>query len=200
MPRSASPRETEIKLQMASARSARRLLLQAGFVIQIRRVFEVNIIFDTPDNALRRKNNLLRLRQAGRRAIFTFKGATQPSRYKSRDEIESDVADPQALTTILAGLGYQAVFRYEKFRTVYHKPNRPGSVMLDETPIGDYLELEGSPAWIDRTARALGRSPADYITASYGALYLADCQAKGVEPHHMVFGRGRRRFVRRQLL
>jgi len=192
MPRSASPRETEIKLQMASARSARRLLLQAGFVIQIRRVFEVNIIFDTPDNALRRKNNLLRLRQAGRRAIFTFKGATQPSRYKSRDEIESDVADPQALTTILAGLGYQAVFRYEKFRTVYHKPNRPGSVMLDETPIGDYLEIEGAPRVIDRIAGELGYSSNDYITASYGGLYLDHCRSSGATPRNLIF-KGRRR-------
>jgi adenylate cyclase class 2 len=65
--------------------------------------------------------------------------------------------------------------------------------MLDQTPIGDFLELEGSPAWIDRTACALGYSPDDYITASYGALYLARCQARGVEPGHMVFGLARQR-------
>ena len=65
--------------------------------------------------------------------------------------------------------------------------------MLDETPIGDFLELEGPPRWIARAARALGRSPADYITASYGSLYLQHCQAKGVKPSHMVFGRRRQR-------
>jgi adenylate cyclase class 2 len=59
--------------------------------------------------------------------------------------------------------------------------------MLDQTPIGDFLELEGAAQWIDRTARTLGFSPADYITVSYGRLYLEYCEAKGVDPRNMVF-------------
>jgi hypothetical protein len=54
-------------------------------------------------------------------------------------------------------------------------------------PIGTYLELEGAPRWIDRTARALGFGPPDYITASYGRLYLEWCAREGREPSHMVF-------------
>jgi adenylate cyclase class 2 len=59
---------------------------------------------------------------------------------------------------------------------------------LDETPIGVYMELEGSPRWIDRAARRLGFSERDYITASYGRLYLEWCAAQKIEPGHMVFG------------
>jgi adenylate cyclase class 2 len=59
--------------------------------------------------------------------------------------------------------------------------------MLDETPVGAFLELEGAPRWIDRTARSLGFRESDYITASYGALYRQFCDMKGVAPGNMVF-------------
>ena len=61
------------------------------------------------------------------------------------------------------------MFRYEKYRTEFRQPRRAGVAMLDETPVGVYLELEGTPHWIDRTARRLGFQESDYITASYGA-------------------------------
>ena len=43
--------------------------------------------------------------------------------------------------------------------------------MVDETPIGNYAELEGPAAWIDHAAARLGVDPADYITLSYGRLF-----------------------------
>ena len=45
--------------------------------------------------------------------------------------------------------------------------------MIDETPIGTYLEIEGPVDVIHEAARALGRGPADYIGDSYAALFLA---------------------------
>ena len=50
------------------------------------------------------------------------------------------------------------------------------------------MELEGAPAWIDRTARKLGFSEKDYITSSYGRLYLEWCAGERREPGNMVFG------------
>ena len=179
--------ETEIKLEVDDPGRAKRQLAKLGFSIVTRRVLEINIVFDTPDSALLRARKLLRLRQAGSRRILTFKGPPVASRYKSREEIESTFTDDKAMRLILAGLGYEPVFRYEKYRTEFSRPGRAGAVMLDETPIGDFLELEGSPRWIERTARALGRFPAEYITASYGTLYQEHCQAGGVTPGNMVF-------------
>jgi adenylate cyclase class 2 len=60
--------------------------------------------------------------------------------------------------------------------------------MLDETPVGVYLELEGTPHWIDLTARRLGFQESDYITASYGRVYLDWCAARGCKPGDMTFG------------
>ena len=45
--------------------------------------------------------------------------------------------------------------------------------MLDETPIGNFAELEGPTEWIDRTLEALGVDPASCLTESYGTLFLA---------------------------
>ncbi|MBV9156122.1 MAG: adenylate cyclase, partial [Acidobacteriaceae bacterium] len=64
---------------------------------------------------------------------------------------------------------------------------RQGVVTLDETPIGTFLELEGPGDWIDETAKQLGFSRADYIVDSYGRLYLADCERRGVQPTNMTF-------------
>jgi len=58
---------------------------------------------------------------------------------------------------------------------------------LDETPVGNYVELEGAPAWIDRMARRMGFAERDYITASYARLYLDWCRKNRVKPSNMVF-------------
>ena len=181
--------ETEIKLRLEDPAASRRALAKLGFSITTRRVLEINTVFDTPANLLRRERKLLRLRQAGSRRTITFNGPPAASRYKSREEIESGFSDEKAMRLILARLGYAPVFRYEKYRTEYTHLGKAGSVMLDETPIGDFLELEGSPRWIERTSRELGRSPAEFITASYGTLYLEYCQASGAKPRDMVFKR-----------
>jgi adenylate cyclase class 2 len=89
---------------------------------------------------------------------------------------------------IFEHLGYQPTFRYEKYRTEYQHPDRSeGVVTLDETPIGNFLELEGPGKWIDGTAKLLGFAGPDYILESYGRLYIADCERRGVAPHDMVF-------------
>jgi len=62
-----------------------------------------------------------------------------------------------------------------------------GVATLDDTPIGVFLELEGAPGWIDRTARLLGFAEQDYITASYRSLYVDDCAARGIPPADMIF-------------
>ena len=62
-----------------------------------------------------------------------------------------------------------AAFRYEKWRTEWQ--DGEGHCVVDETPIGNYAELEGHAEWIDRAAERLGILRADYITLSYGRLF-----------------------------
>jgi len=182
-------REVEIKLKIAGAPAARRLLRKAGFRVHKPRIFEDNLVFDTADAALRRAGKLLRLRQAGKEALVTYKGPAAPGKYKSREELEVSLSDAPRAALIFERLGLARVFRYQKYRTEYTRPRERGVVTLDETPAGCYLEIEGTPAWIDRTARRLGFSASDYITASYGGLYLAERNRLPDLPPDMVFVR-----------
>jgi adenylate cyclase class 2 len=182
-------REIEIKLQVASAREARKMLRGAGFSVSRPRVFEDNLVFDTPELTLRNQSKLLRVRDAGRVATLTYKGPPAPGRHKSREEREMKISDAREAARILEGLGFGVVFRYQKYRTEYARPRERGMVTLDETPIGCFLEIEGAPQWIDQTAHRLGFGEQDYITASYGTLYRQYCEANGVETADMVFRR-----------
>ena len=159
----------------------------AGFRVAKRRLFEGNTLFDTGRGTLRRSGRLLRVRQAGPLAILTYKGTEIPGKYKDREELEIRVSDARTLSNILARLDFTSGFRYEKYRTEYRRPGEAGVATLDETPIGVYLELEGAPAWIDRTARRLGFPESTYLTASYYGLYSDYCRKHGLRPANMTF-------------
>lgn len=187
MSRAGSGPEIEVKLRLEHLACIRRRLRRAGFRLRRRRTFESNLVFDTPELALRRAGKLLRLREAGGERLLTYKGPPEPGRHKRREEIDVAVQDGPALLFVLERLGYQVVFRYEKYRTEYHRPGEEGVVTIDETPIGNFLEIEGTPEWIDRTAAELGYEAGDYITASYGRLFLEYAERQPVPPRHMVF-------------
>lgn len=183
-------REVEIKLAAPNLGAVRRRALRLGFRPLTRRLFERNQVFDTPNRALREAGQLLRLRSKGRQNWLTWKGSTEPaSRHKTRTEIETEVGDARRLGRILQLLGFQPVFEYEKYRTDLGRPGEKGKILLDETPIGNFIELEGPPPWIDRVARQLGYGPEDYIHASYGVLYMNWRRTRGIQPGGMVFGR-----------
>ena len=179
--------ETEIKLPVADRATVLERIRTAGFTESAPRVFEANTLYDNGANELRGRGMLLRLRQVGERGIITWKGPGEPGPYKSRPEFETGIGSVETMARILAELGYRAVFRYEKYRTEFAAANEQGTVTVDETPIGDFLELEGLGEWIDRTAEKLGFSRDQYILDSYGRLYLAHCERRGVEPTHMTF-------------
>lgn len=184
---SRSGREVEIKLPVADVAEARRRLRRAGFRARKPRIFESNVIYDTADGSLRRSGQLLRVRRWGPRALLTYKGPPTPGRHKSREELEMELPDADRFAEILTRLGYKQVFRYEKYRTEYVHPGATGIATLDETPIGNFLEIEGQPEWIDQTAGRLGFAQADYIILSYAALYLRHRDRHPADPPDMVF-------------
>jgi len=182
-----SGREVEVKLALADAGEGQRRLEAAGFSVVTPRLFEANVLFDTSDRRLGGGASLLRVRQAGQKTLLTFKGPATSDKHKVREELETELSSAQAAAAILERLGFHPVFRYEKYRTEYAAAGQPGVVSLDETPIGDFFELEGPPEWIDLAAARLGFRENDYITASYAALYFAWCEQRRLEPAHMVF-------------
>ena len=200
--RSQAQREIEIKLAVADLGSTARALRWLGFSVVARRCLEQDTLYDTPGSELRRRGCLLRLRRVGRRGWLTFKGPAAASRrYKIRPEWETELRFPDIVALFFPPFGLRPVFRYEKFRTNFTAQGRfrSGAALLDETPIGNFLELEGPARWIDRVARCLGARRTDYIIKSYAALYADWCRRRKRPVRNMVFAPaqlGRRKTAR----
>lgn len=185
--------ETEIKLGVDNIPAMLEKLHAVGFVARGSKQFEDNWLFDFPSQTLRNAGSLLRLRKSGGSCCLTFKGPSAPDvRYKVREEIESAVKDGDAVQSILRLLGMKEVFQYQKWRTEFEWPGHSDVlVVLDETPVGDFLEVEGDPEGIDRVALELGYSSKDYILKSYGALFFERSGDPINPPAKMLFDSSR---------
>lgn len=177
--------EVEIKFVVEDLRALARKLLDTGFRLVTHRTHEMNVLYDLPEQPLRRRGELLRLRQYGRIWTLTHKGKGKAGRHKSRVETETTVEDGDRLDAILRALGFAPSFRYEKFRTEWSDGR--GHVVVDETPIGDLAEIEGDPEWIDAVARSLGVEPGRYITDSYAGLFFTWKRRTGSAATEMTF-------------
>lgn len=167
--------ETEVKIELADLPKVRDRLVQLGFRIRTPRSFEDNWIFDLPDRSLARRSQLLRVRSFAGRAWITLKTPSRRStRYKIRQELETELGDARVGRQLLRNLGFEPSFRYQKFRTVL-ETDRPSkkklTVTFDETPIGNFLEIEGSARDIAGLSAKLGYKPADFIQDSYWQLF-----------------------------
>jgi adenylate cyclase class 2 len=177
--------EIEIKFRVADLRTLSRKLQAAGFHLVTRRTHEVNTLYDLPGGVLRKRNELLRIRKYGSSWTLTHKSGTKRGKHSSRVELETAVSDGKKLDAILRALGYAPSFRYEKFRAEW--TDGKGQVVVDETPIGDFCEIEGPPQWIDATAKHLGVSAADYITKNYATLFVEWKQETKSAAKEMIF-------------
>jgi adenylate cyclase class 2 len=164
------PQEIEIKFRIENLPALTRALKQAGFKQITRSTHEMNSLYDLPGQKLRKRGELLRLRKYGETWVLTHKAKSESGRHKVRVELETRVDNGQQMDAILRALGFEPTFRYEKYRAEWS--DGKGHVVLDETPIGNFGEIEGFPRWIDRTARALGVGPGDYITQTYAPMFF----------------------------
>ena len=165
------PNEIEIKFRIKNPAALTRALKQAGFRQSTRSTHEMNALYDLPGQKLRKHGNMLRLRKYGEVWLLTHKAKSKTGRHKARVELETRVENGHEMDAILRALGFEPTFRYEKYRAEWK--DGTGHVVLDKTPIGNFGEIEGPPRWIDRTARALGIAPSNYITDTYAPMFFA---------------------------
>jgi len=165
--------ETEIKFRVDDLAGLSARLEAAGFEVQTPRSFESNVLYDTEDRRLRAKTEILRIRHYAGHTLLTHKrlpdAGPGEDTHKHRIETETEVADGDALAQVFQSLGLRPAFRYEKWRTEWREGK--GHCVVDETPIGNFAELEGPDEWIDRVAAKLAVDPSQYITLSYGRLF-----------------------------
>ncbi len=168
-----SSHEIEIKFRVADLESLVSRLRQLGLRQVTPRTHEMNTLFDLPGRPLRTRGDLLRLRKYGELWVLTHKarGEEKGGPHKTRIETETRVESGEKMEAILRALHLEPCFRYEKFRAEWK--GEQGHIVLDETPIGNFAEIEGPPDWIDSIARELGIAPQDYITETYAGLFFA---------------------------
>ncbi len=179
--------EREIKLRYDSVESARAAVLAAGATPLLGRRLQEDALLDTEDESLRRRRCVLRVRLENGKSRITFKGPVQPSVMKLRDEFETIIGDGVLVLRIFEELGFHVWFRYEKYREEFS--HEEVTVAIDETPVGVFVEIEGSEQGISTMARALGRRPDDYVLDSYRGLFLKYREQYGLDGTNMVFDR-----------
>ena len=182
-----SSHETEIKFRITDLPALATKLRQLGFVEITPRTHEMNVLFDLPGRPLRARGDILRIRKYGDSWVLTHKAksANNNGPHKVRVETETKVEDGAKLEAIFRALHFEPVFRYEKYRAEWKGEH--GHVVLDETPIGNFGEIEGPAEWIDTVARDLGISPSDYSTDTYAGLFYSWKESTGSPANEMTF-------------
>jgi adenylate cyclase, class 2 len=177
--------EREIKLSFDTPDQARAAIAATGAVLLHGRRLQEDALLDSEDQDLRGRRCVLRVRTEWGKSLLTFKAPVQEGRMKVREEFETVVSDGDVLMRVLEELGLRVWFRYEKYREEYAADGV--TIALDETPVGTYIEIEGTEPGILAVTHALGRTPADFILDSYRSLFVRHCRAEGLTDSHMLF-------------
>ena len=175
-----------MKVQIENAGEFCRRLEALNPAIVSARHFEDNRLLDFADRSLGAGHSLLRIRSAAGRHYLTFKGPPRPEGiFKIREELETCVEDADVLFQVFERIGMRVSFRYQKYRREFSWGDV--HIAVDETPVGDYVEFEGSEAAIRDVAQRLGVEEAQFLRSSYYSLYVEYCRAHGKAPEFMVF-------------
>jgi adenylate cyclase class 2 len=178
--------ETEIKIKIEDPESFCRRLQEIGSRVSSVRHFEDNSLLDFPDKRLQLSRSLIRIRSAEGQGRLTFKGPPRPEGvFKVREELETKVGDSESALQILERLGMRICFRYQKYRREFAMEDV--MIAVDETPIGNYAEFEGSESGILELARKMGIDSPEFLRASYYSLYVEYCERTGATPRFMTF-------------
>ncbi|MGH9318654.1 MAG: class IV adenylate cyclase [Vicinamibacteria bacterium] len=178
--------EQEVKFRLTSWEDGIRRIEAAAGVLTRPRHLESNQLFDFADARIAKRDSALRLRFVGDEAWLTWKGPHHGSgKIKQRKEAETFLGDGRALELILEHLGLEPRFCYEKYRASFRLDEV--ELSCDETPIGAFLEIEGSPEEITEAARRLSLDMAQAMSVSYPKLYQLHQAENPGSPEFMVF-------------
>ncbi|NIO49991.1 MAG: class IV adenylate cyclase [Candidatus Aminicenantes bacterium] len=158
--------EIEVKIRVDDIKNLGEKILRLGAKLEKERFYEENTLYDFPSKTLYKRQQALRFRRMNKKSFLTFKGHPQKSRkFKIKEEYETEVKNEKQLRKILRSLGFIPVFNYAKYRTIYRKKSL--KISLDETSIGNFMELEGAREEIVKFAEALGASKKEFIKLDY---------------------------------
>lgn len=162
--------ETEVKFHLPFPETIRSRIQEADAQFA-GRSFEKNIRFEDDACSLMKKKALLRLRKTESRIELTYKGEPPEKNmdFKVHRELEVTVSDFDTTASILKELGFHEEQIYEKYRETWNLDETV--VCMDNMPFGDFLEIEGSPENIRKTAASLGLDWEKRILENYLSIF-----------------------------
>ena len=189
--------ETTLEIEVKLACDNLDRLLSAGFELRPSRArhFEDNWLLDSADQMLFKRGDALRVRSVEGRGWVTYKGAVSESAdsiLKVREEIETETSEPERMIELFERLGFHRAFRYQKYRTIYELllDGKEVEVTFDETPMGNFIEIEGDEARVLSILERAGFSAEEIIRESYPELQAARCRSAGIPLEDLVFNSG----------
>jgi adenylate cyclase class 2 len=178
--------EIEVKFLLDDLPTIRQRVLATGATLKTPRMYEDNVLLDTPDHRLMQQECLLRLRR-DQRCLLTYKGpqADNEHEFKVRPEYEIEISDLGQAQALLAHIGFVPSWRYEKYRETF--AYQEAEIVLDEVPVGNFLEIEGPRECIRTIAEMLGLDFSTRVLASYRDIFKAVCATYHLTLRDMTF-------------
>ena len=119
--------------------------------------------------------------------MLTYKEplAHEDTDFKVRREFEVEVSDFAQAQSIVERLGFTASMRYEKYRETFTYAG--AEIVLDELPVGNFMEIEATREQIRSITAALGLDFAARLRGSYGDILEAVCAAYDLRLSDLTF-------------
>ena len=164
--------EVEVKLRVRGGLRELVELLDALGYLAVSDEAQLDVYFSHPCYDFSSRDEALRLRVSGGRAVLCYKGPRQPSRVKKRLEVEVAVSDASSTVRLLKALGFRELARIEKRRRVFKRSNV--TIALDEVKgLGPFVEVEApSESAVLKAMYELGFSEKDIVRETYLELAL----------------------------
>ena len=179
--------ETEAKIQVVDHQALRERLTQLGAKCHPEQL-EVDIYFDTAEAELLKSDRALRLRCVDKEYVLAYKGPPEQSKYKRCQEIQTSVADANAVQGLLGELGFTQSLILGKRRQSWLLDDC--RVELDQLPLlGTFVEVEGPcETAIGQVLCKLQLDKADLIATPFPILLRDHRKRTGNSSREIRFG------------
>jgi adenylate cyclase class 2 len=161
--------EIEVKFFLPEVRTVRDRILAVGATF-VGKHFETNTCFENEARSFKEQDMLLRLRKDDKtRLTFKIRPTDSDKAFKMYREMEVEVDDFETCQAILENLGFHPQQTYEKWRETFVLGDT--KLLIDTTPYGVFLEIEGSKPDISDLAERLDLKWEERILLNYLAIF-----------------------------
>lgn len=172
--------EIEVKFRISDIAKIRKALKRTG-AKRIGKVLQEDFALDDEGETLARSGKLLRLRKAGDKVYLAFKSLRRRGKFKEAEEVEIEVSDFEKAKELLGRLGFSPKGKLRKQREEWSFGS--SEILIDQSVLGSFLEIEGSREEIEKIVRLLGLDRREGSTKTYEEIYQEYCKKRGIKAH-----------------